>query len=62
MPITLELKAKIEKARAAQLERYAAAEKEYNTPVGRLITRLTNDTAAMSEMFSSGFVTFIWAI
>lgn len=28
------------------------------TPVGRLITRLTNDTAAMSEMFSSGFVTF----
>jgi ATP-binding cassette subfamily B protein len=28
------------------------------TPVGRLITRLTNDTSAMSEMFSSGFVTF----
>jgi ATP-binding cassette subfamily B protein len=28
------------------------------TPVGRLITRLTNDTASMSEMFSSGFVTF----
>ncbi|MBC7387558.1 MAG: ABC transporter ATP-binding protein [Cryobacterium sp.] len=27
------------------------------TPVGRLITRLTNDTSAMSEMFSSGFVT-----
>ncbi len=29
------------------------------TPVGRLITRLTNDTSSMSEMFSSGFVTFI---
>jgi len=28
------------------------------TPVGRLITRLTNDTSSMSEMFSSGFVTF----
>jgi ATP-binding cassette subfamily B protein len=28
------------------------------TPVGRLITRLTNDTASMSEMFSAGFVTF----
>lgn len=28
------------------------------TPVGRLITRLTGDTSAMSEMFSSGFVTF----
>lgn len=28
------------------------------TPVGRLITRLTNDTSTMSEMFSSGFVTF----
>jgi len=27
------------------------------TPVGRLITRLTNDTSAMSEMFSAGFVT-----
>lgn len=27
------------------------------TPVGRLITRLTNDTSAMSDMFSSGFVT-----
>ncbi len=28
------------------------------TPVGRLITRITNDTSAMSEMFSAGFVTF----
>ncbi len=28
------------------------------TPVGRLITRLTNDTSSMSEMFSGGFVTF----
>lgn len=28
------------------------------TPVGRLITRLTNDTSSMTEMFSSGFVTF----
>lgn len=27
------------------------------TPVGRLITRITNDTSAMSEMFSAGFVT-----
>ncbi len=29
-----------------------------HTPVGRLITRLTNDTSSMSEMFSGGFVTF----
>lgn len=28
------------------------------TPVGKLITRITNDTSAMSEMFSAGFVTF----
>lgn len=29
------------------------------TPVGRLITRLTNDTSAMNEMFSAGFVTLL---
>lgn len=28
------------------------------TPVGKLITRITNDTSSMSEMFSAGFVTF----
>jgi ATP-binding cassette subfamily B protein len=28
-------------------------------PTGRLVTRVTNDIAAMSEMFSSGFVTMI---
>ncbi len=27
-------------------------------PVGRLVTRVTNDVAAMAEMFSSGLVTF----
>ena len=29
------------------------------TPVGRLVTRLTNDTAAMNEMFSAGFITLV---
>ncbi len=29
------------------------------TPVGRLITRLTNDTSSMNEMFSAGFVTLL---
>ncbi|RYZ73087.1 MAG: ABC transporter ATP-binding protein [Proteobacteria bacterium] len=29
------------------------------TPVGRLVTRLTNDTSAMNEMFSAGFVTLL---
>lgn len=30
-----------------------------STPIGRLITRLTNDTGAMNEMFSSGFILLI---
>jgi ATP-binding cassette, subfamily B, multidrug efflux pump len=29
------------------------------TPVGRLITRLTNDTGSMNEMFSAGFITLV---
>jgi ATP-binding cassette subfamily B protein len=29
------------------------------TPVGRLVTRVTNDIAALSEMFSAGFVAMI---
>ncbi len=29
------------------------------TPVGRLVTRLTNDTSAMSDLFSDGFITML---
>jgi ATP-binding cassette subfamily B multidrug efflux pump len=29
------------------------------TPVGRLVTRLTNDTSSMSDLFSDGFITML---